>query len=250
MVSGSSSKTYLLPGVMFVVVALQNGHHFAAYEAAVTPVPRLVGMANGVVLELGPGSGNQLPRFNHSSISRIYGIEPNEQLFQQLRDETIERHGLGDIYIPINAALEDSKLLEETWNLGNRSVDSVVCMQVLCSVSDPDAAAKRIYRLLKPGGQLLFWEHAASQDFVTKQVQGLWNLLWKPLVGGCDLRHNIEQALMDAGDWKVVELGHDDTESWQLVIGESDDNIKMETYKIASLPLYYTVAVSMIPPLR
>ncbi|KAE8552641.1 hypothetical protein EYB25_004020 [Talaromyces marneffei] len=216
MVSGSSSKTYLLPGVMFVVVALQNGHHFAAYEAAVTPVPRLVGMANGVVLELGPGSGNQLPRFNHSSISRIYGIEPNEQLFQQLRDETIERHGLGDIYIPINAALEDSKLLEETWNLGNRSVDSVVCMQVLCSVSDPDAAAKRIYRLLKPGGQLLFWEHAASQDFVTKQVQGLWNLLWKPLVGGCDLRHNIEQALMDAGDWKVVELGHDDTESWQV----------------------------------
>lgn len=71
-------------------------------------------MANGIVLELGPGSGNQFPRFSRSSISRIYGIEPNEQLFCQLCDDTIERHGLGDIYVPINAALEDSKLLEET----------------------------------------------------------------------------------------------------------------------------------------
>lgn len=153
------------------------GHHFAAYEAAATPVPRLVGMANGTVLELGPGSGNQFPRFNRSSISRIYGIEPNEQLFHQLRDETIERHGLGDIYVPINAALEDSKLLEETWNVGDGNIDSVVCMQVLCSVTDPDAAAKRIYRLLKPGGQLLFWEHTASQDLVTRQVQGEKNRL-------------------------------------------------------------------------
>jgi ubiquinone/menaquinone biosynthesis C-methylase UbiE len=129
-------------------------------------------MANGIVLELGPGSGNQFPRFNRSSISRIYGIEPNEQLFHQLRDETIECHGLGDIYVPINAALEDSKLLEETWNVGDGGIDSVVCMQVLYSVTDPDAAAKRIYRLLKPGGQLLFWEHTASQDLVTRQVQG------------------------------------------------------------------------------
>jgi SAM-dependent methyltransferase len=129
-------------------------------------------MANGIVLGLGPGSGNQFPRFNRSSISRIYGIEPNEPLFHQLRDETIERHGLGDIYVPINAALEDSKLLEETWNLGDGSIDSVVCMQVLCSVSNPDSAAKQIYRLLKPGGQLLFWEHTASQDLVTRQVQG------------------------------------------------------------------------------
>lgn len=46
---------------------------------------------------------------------------------------------------------------------------------------------------------------------------GLWNLLWKPLVGGCDLRHTIEQALMNAGDWKVVEIGHDDTEPWQMM---------------------------------
>jgi ubiquinone/menaquinone biosynthesis C-methylase UbiE len=150
---------------------LATGQHFAAYEAAATPVPRLVEAANGVVLELGPGSGNQFSRFKKTVISRIYGIEPNEHLFNQLRNETIKLHHLSDIYVPINAALEDKNILEE-WNIGDESIDSVVCMQALCSVSDPTAAAKQMHRLLKPGGQLLFWEHTASQDWVTRQVQG------------------------------------------------------------------------------
>lgn len=142
------------------------------FEAQATPVPRLVGMADGIVLELGPGSGGQLPRFNISNISRIYGVESNEELCDRLRNGIIEQHGLSDIYVPINAALENSKLLEEEWQIGAESIDSVVCMQVLCSVQDPAAAAKQIHRLLKPGGQLLFWEHRASQDWVTRHIQG------------------------------------------------------------------------------
>lgn len=147
------------------------GQYFAAYEEAATPVPRLVEAANGVVLEIGPGSGNQFSRFNKTVISRIYGIEPNEQLFNQLRNETIQLHHLSDIYVPINAAFEDKNILEE-WNIRDESIDSVVCMQALCSVSDSTAAVKQIYRLLKSGGQLLFWEHTASQDWVTRQIQG------------------------------------------------------------------------------
>lgn len=110
----------------------QQDHYFAVYKAAATPVPRLVGMANGIVLEVGPWSGNQFPRFNRSSISGIYGIEPNEQLFRQLQNETIKRHRLGDIYVPINPDLEDNKLLKENWDIGDGGIDSVVCMQVLC----------------------------------------------------------------------------------------------------------------------
>ncbi|RMZ83755.1 hypothetical protein DV738_g871, partial [Chaetothyriales sp. CBS 135597] len=147
------------------------GHHFAAFEEAWTPVPRLVGMASGTVLELGPGSGNQLPRFDRSAISRIYGIEPNEYLFNLLRDDAVRQHGLGDIYFPINAALEDDSLLDSR-GIGAESIDTVVCMQVLCSVPDPARAAEHIHRLLKPGGQLLFWEHQASRDPVTRLVQG------------------------------------------------------------------------------
>lgn len=134
-------------------------------------MPRLVEAANGVVLEIGPGSGNQFSRFNKTVISRINGIEPNEHLFNQLLNETIQSHHLNDIYVPINASLEDKNILEE-WNISDESIDSVICMQALCSVSDSTAALKQIYRLLKPGGQLLFWEHTASQDWMTRQIQG------------------------------------------------------------------------------
>lgn len=211
------------------------GHHFAAFEEAWTPVPRLVGEASGTILELGPGTGNQFPRFNRSVITRIYGLEPNEYLFAQLRDGIVEKHGLGDVYVPINAALESDEVLK-SWNIDSGSLDTIVCMQVLCSVPEPFEAAKKIYRLLKPGGQLLFWEHRASRDRITRLVQrkskcetnqvdggivmlissGCWNLPWVPVVG-CSLSRDIEQALMQAGDWDIKELGHDDDQPWHLM---------------------------------
>ncbi|KAL3418441.1 methyltransferase domain-containing protein [Phlyctema vagabunda] len=192
------------------------GHHFAAYEENCTPVPRLVGMARGQVLELGPGSGNQLPRFTRSATSQIYGLEPNKQLFHLLRDEVIAKQNLGDIYISINATLEDDEVLKSR-GIEAGTIDTVVCMQVLCSVSDATLAAKQIHRLLKPGGQLLFWEHQASNDMLTRLVQGCWNLVWSPVTGGCHLSCSVEQAIMAAGDWEVVELGHDDDQPWQLM---------------------------------
>jgi SAM-dependent methyltransferase len=147
------------------------GVHFAAFESENTPVPRLMGLANGTILELGPGSGNQLPRFDCTVVSKIYGIEPNEYLFNQLRDETIGKHGWTDVYVPIHGALEDQKLLD-SFGVLSGSMDTIVCMQVLCSVSDVSEAVKQIHRLLKPGGQLLFWEHTVSRDMTTRWVQG------------------------------------------------------------------------------
>ena len=87
-----------------------------------------------------------------------------------------EQSGLGDLYVPINAALEDTELLE-SWGIGAGKIDTVVCMQVLCSVSDPVRAAEEIYRLLWPGGQLLFWEHQASRDIVKRIGQRECNFL-------------------------------------------------------------------------
>lgn len=46
---------------------------------------------------------------------------------------------------------------------------------------------------------------------------GFWNLLWKRLIGNCHLRRDIEQAVMEAGDWKIIELGHDNIEPWQMM---------------------------------
>ena len=143
----------------------------AAYEAQMTPVPRLVGLANGVILELGPAQGNQLPRFDRSAVSRIYGLEPNVYLFEELKQNVAKDGALVDVYVAVHAALEDDALLA-TNGITRGSVDTIVCMQVLCSVVDLDDAVRRMHRLLKPGGHLLFWEHQASRDIVTRCVQG------------------------------------------------------------------------------
>lgn len=106
-----------------------TGHHFARFEEESTPVRRLAGLAKEIVLELGPGSGSQFPRFDRTATSRIYGIESNEYLFNKLRSEKIENDGLSDIYVPINAALEDDRILESAGIVAG-SIDTVVCMYV------------------------------------------------------------------------------------------------------------------------
>ena len=53
--------------------------------------------ANGTVLEVGPGRGNQLPRYDKSKITRVYGVEPNVDLHDALR-KTVKERGLSDIY--------------------------------------------------------------------------------------------------------------------------------------------------------
>ena len=127
-------------------------------------------MASGIVLEIGPGTGNQLARMAPSQITRVYGIEPNAYLLESLQTRLKEFPALAEIYVPLHAALEDEEMLSNHGIISN-SVDAVVCMQILCSVKNTEEAVKAVYRVLKPGGQLLFWEHQASTDPFTKIVQ-------------------------------------------------------------------------------
>lgn len=145
------------------------GVHFARFEED-TPVPRLVAQADGVTLKLGPGSGNQLPRFNPQSITRLYGLEPNTNFIKVLRTRIQHYPNLARSYVLVNASIEDQAALN-LYGILEGSLDSVVCMQVLCLVHDPAAAARQIYKLLKPGGQLLFWEHQRSQDTIIRLMQ-------------------------------------------------------------------------------
>ncbi|THZ22288.1 hypothetical protein D6C89_06156 [Aureobasidium pullulans] len=189
--------------------------HFSKFEEEQTPVPRLIESAKGVILELGPGSGNQIPRFRSSAISKIYAVEPNAQ-FIPILVQRAKDHGLDEKYIVINAALEDEEILA-THRIVDGSIDTVVCMQVLCSVPDARAAAKRIWKVLKPGGQLVYWEHQCSRDGVTRWVQSLWDLIRKPLMGGCYLDRDIEDTIMSAGAWEIVEMGRDGDDGYDLM---------------------------------
>jgi hypothetical protein len=104
-----------------------------------------------------------------------------------------------------------------------------------CSVPHPEEQARHLYRLLKPGGELLFWEHCRNTDVVTRAVQcesllsssqrkhhlppnmeqtdhwlrllpGLWGLVWPSVFGGCRLDRVTKEALVGAGVWQSVEI--------------------------------------------
>ena len=134
-----------------------------------TNLPSLVAKACGTVLEVGPGSGTQLSRYDLSKINRIYGVEPNVDLHDALRGN-IKKHGLSDIYTIVPCGVEDLEKLKE-FSISSGTVDTVMSAQVLCSVPKPAEMTKELYRFLKPGGQMIVYEHVKSEDKLSHMVQ-------------------------------------------------------------------------------
>ena len=135
-----------------------------------SPVPSLVHEAYGTVLELGPGTGQQLGRLNPSRITRIYGIEPNIALHPELRAR-IGKAGLENIYSVVPCGIEDIAELKK-YGIESESIDTVLSIKVLCSVPEPERMTRDLYRLLKPGGQLLLSEHVRSKNTLSRLIQG------------------------------------------------------------------------------
>jgi SAM-dependent methyltransferase len=151
----------------------EPGHHFSDFEDT-TAVPELVSSAYGKILELGPATGNQLPRFNASKIIQIYGVEPNPIFTTPLRAKIAEMK-LESKYTFITGSVDDETMLANH-GIEENSLDCVLSIQVLCSVDDPKKTASLLWRLLKPGGTLIFWEHHRSHDWVSRVIQGINSL--------------------------------------------------------------------------
>jgi len=145
-----------------------KGAHWSAFEDT-GEVPGLVAACYGTVLELGHASGNQLPRFDKSKVTHIFGIEPNAS-FEDAIAAKITATGLEGKYTAITCGIEDVDILAKH-GLKEGTLDCVLSVQVLCSVQDPVESAKVIYGLLKEGGELVFWEHHQSHDWLSRAVQ-------------------------------------------------------------------------------
>lgn len=114
-----------------------KGNDFAKHEQQDTPVPALVASAHGTVLELGPGSGNQLSRFDAAKITHVYGVEPNLAFTQMLTDRLREtKLGQDGKYTLIPCGLEDEQTLAR-FGIVDGSVDCVVSMQVMVNKTFP-----------------------------------------------------------------------------------------------------------------
>ncbi|KAK1144923.1 hypothetical protein N8T08_004638 [Aspergillus melleus] len=171
---------------------------FISFEDT-TIVPSLVKAASGVVLDLGPGPGNQIHRFDTTIVDYIYGVEPNPH-FKNALTAKLETHGVQDKYKLIDAGIEDSDILREA-GITEGSVETVLCIQVLCAVKDPRNVTKEIWKLLKPGGKFIFWEHGGSKDRLTNVAQACFNPVWSTFVG-CHLTRNVMADILNCGEWE------------------------------------------------
>ena len=121
------------------------------------------------MLELGPASGSQIPRYDAAKLTKVYGVEPCQSLYEGLR-ATAKKHDLGDIYEIVPCGMEDEAELTRR-GITEGTIDTVLSIQVLCSVKDPKETAKLLYRLLKPGGSIVLYEHVRSDKEMGRQMQ-------------------------------------------------------------------------------
>ncbi|EGX89674.1 Methyltransferase type 11 [Cordyceps militaris CM01] len=186
-------------GVASLLIETSEG--FIQYEST-TVVPSLVKQSRGKILELGPGPGNQIHRFDSDLVEFIHAIDPNphfkDDIAKKLQDTDLESR-----YKFLACGIEDSDILRAE-GVTEGSMDTILSIQVMCAVNDPRVIMKEIYKLLKPGGQFIFWEHGKSQDTLTSIAQTLWNPAWSTFVG-CNMNRDIRGAILAAGDWEGLE---------------------------------------------
>lgn len=150
---------------------------------------KIIPLARGNVVEIGIGSGHNLPFYDQSKISALIGIDPDEHVWKRaeknraLFHKPLERLGLSGESIP----------------LADNSADTVVVTYSLCSIPDPVMALREMRRILKADGCLLFCEHGMSPDANVHKWQGRIDPLWSRLGGGCHTGRNIPALLETAG---------------------------------------------------
>jgi ubiquinone/menaquinone biosynthesis C-methylase UbiE len=178
-------QRHILPQLLNL--AMRNGR-LAPYRQRIIP------LASGRVLEIGIGSGLNLP-FYTAHATEILGLDPHPKLLamasRMVSSVPAKIVGGSADSIPVNDA----------------TVDTVVTTWTLCTIPDVTAALREMRRVLKPGGQLLFVEHGLAPDDGVRRWQHRLTPLWKKFAGGCHLDRDVAGLIRGAG----FEIAHLET---------------------------------------
>lgn len=150
---------------------------------------RVVPQAEGRVVEIGLGSGLNLPFYDPARVSEVIGVDPAPSILRRARGRIAAA--------PMPVSLE--VLSGESLPFETGSADSLVCTFSLCTIPDPAAALAEMRRVLKRGGCLYFAEHGASPDPAVRRWQDRLNRPWGRLAGGCNLNRPILALIEAAG---------------------------------------------------
>jgi ubiquinone/menaquinone biosynthesis C-methylase UbiE len=148
---------------------------------------RIVPAAQGRVLEIGIGSGLNLP-FYGAGVGAVIGLDPSSPLLTMAQGQ-----------VTAGAPVSMLQGAAEAIPLETASMDTVVTTWTLCSIPNVMAALADMRRVLKPSGALLFVEHGKAPDAAVARWQDRLTPLWKPIAGGCHLNRKIDALIRDAG---------------------------------------------------
>jgi len=168
--------------VPFLIHLAMRQRQLAAYRNRVIPA------AEGRVLEIGIGSGLNLP-FYSTSVDRIIGLDPSPKLLTMAREAQRRT--------PVSVELMETSA--EAIPLADGSVDTVVTTWTMCSIPDVHGALGEMRRVLKPGGRLLFVEHGRAPDLNVRKWQDRLTPAWRCIGGGCHLNRAIAELIDGAG---------------------------------------------------
>ena len=150
---------------------------------------KVVPLAKGVVLEVGVGSGLNIPFYNKNNIEKIIGLDPSEEL-NFLAKKVAKKNNI-EIDFIISGA--------EDIALPDNSIDTILITYTLCTIPDLDNSMAEIKRVLKSDGKFIFCEHGIAPDQNIVKWQTRINPIWKALMGGCNINRNIPKIISDGG---------------------------------------------------
>ena len=156
---------------------------------------KLVPLARGRVLEVGIGSGLNLPFYDPDAVSGVWGLDPSEELTR------LATRAARDVPFDVEFVSAGAEEIP----LDSRQFDTVVLTYTLCSIPDAIAALREMARVLKPGGSLLFCEHGLAPDAEVRRWQHRIDPIWRRLAGGCRLNRDVPE-LIRAGGFEIGRM--------------------------------------------
>ena len=150
---------------------------------------KVVPLAQGLVLDVGIGSGLNIPFYDMSKIDKVLGLDPSIEL-NNLAKDVAEEHKIDVDFMLCGA---------EDIPLPDNHVDTVLITYTMCTIPDVLEAYKEMLRVLKPGGKLIFCEHGQAPDLKVAKWQKRIDPLWGKIAGGCHLNRDIPHLITSAG---------------------------------------------------
>jgi len=164
-------------------------HYTCGLKPLMKQREKVVPLAEGKVLEIGIGSGLNLPFYTPERVQHVWGLDPSPEMLE------LTKKNLGEIGFGLDLIEAGAEKIP----LDDNTVDTALITYTLCTVPDALPALFEIKRVLKHNGQLIFCEHGKAPDENVMRWQERLNPAWRRFSGGCNLNRDIPSLILEAG---------------------------------------------------